>query len=643
VRVPDWWKKGKMRRAVADVQVGSRSASHLGADSLLDFSVQLVLDGEQLTAAEARTILASTDGMVLLRGQWVEVDQARLKETLAHWERLADQHPDGLTFLEGMRLLAGAEIVPSQGAASETVAEWSMLTAGKWLRNTLEQIRDPSVVAGCQPGRELQGTLRPYQEDGVRWLWFMNRLGLGMCLADDMGLGKTIQVIDLLLLLQREASASRQQKPSLLVVPASLIGNWRREIERFGPSLRVFYAHRSETSADALAEVDRAPLARLSGFDVVVTTYGLARRLEWPADVDWRLVVLDEAQAIKNAGSTQSKAVKKLKSQGRVALSGTPVENHLGDLWSLFDFCCPGLLGTAKQFKAFVKRLEKQQKQDAFAPLRRLVRPYILRRSKSDPTIVPDLPEKTEMVTECSLSKKQAVLYGKVVEDFEQRLLTSDGMARRGLVLSTLMQLKQICNHPSQFLNQPDYAPHDSGKLTRLDQLCEPIAQRQEKMLVFTQFRSIAEPLASFLAGVFGRTGLVLHGGTPVKKRKTLVAEFQQDQGPPFFVISLKAGGSGLNLTAASHVIHFDRWWNPAVENQATDRAFRIGQQKNVLVHKFVCRGTVEEKIDGMIAAKQHLSDELLNQGAETALTEMKDDELIELVTLDLRRASASD
>ncbi len=649
VRLPDWWKKGKTRRAVVQVQVGKQAASQLSADSLLDFSMHLAVDGQQLTAKEQREILESTDGLFLLRGQWVEVDREKLQQTLEHWRKLEADHPDGISFLEGMRLIAGAGIGGDAVADEDATREWSMVTAGSWLKKTLQQIRDPQEISGCRPGTDLNATLRPYQAEGVRWLWFMNRLGIGGCLADDMGLGKTIQIIALLLLLKREATSkgkptaknNEMRKPTLLIVPASLVGNWKREIERFGPSLTAFYAHRSETSSDALSEVARNPAQRLGEFDVVVTTYGLARRFEWLTEVDWRLVALDEAQAIKNAGSRQTKAVKKFKSAGRFALTGTPVENQLGDLWSLFDFCNPGLLGTASQFKSYVNRLQKRQTQGAFTPLRKLVRPYILRRMKTDPNIVPDLPDKTEMRCECSLTKKQAVLYGKAVVDFQERLEHADGMARRGLVLATLMQLKQICNHPAQYLNEADYAAADSGKMARLAQLCEPITLRQEKMLVFTQFRVMTEPLAEFLATVFGREGFVLHGGTSVKNAKRWSPNFEQDQGPPFFVISLKAGGSGLNLTAASHVVHFDRWWNPAVENQATDRAFRIGQTKNVLVHKFVCRGTVEEKIDRMISEKQQLADELLDEGAEAKLTEMSDDELIGLVTLDLSRATA--
>ena len=346
---------------------------------------------------------------------------------------------------------------------------------------------------------------------------------------------------------------------------------------------------------------------------------------------------MDEAQAIKNPAARQTKAVKRLKADARIALTGTPVENRIGDLWSLFDYLCPGLLGSSSRFKGFVKSLSRR-KTDQYAPLRNLVGPYILRRLKTDRSIIEDLPEKTEMQAYCGLSKAQAALYQKGVRDLAASIQELDGMQRRGLVLASLLRFKQICNHPSQLLGDGLYKPTDSGKFARLAELCEEIASRQEKMLVFTQFREMTEPLAGYLAEQFGQPGLVLHGGTPVSRRKKLVDQFQREDGPPFFVLSLKAGGTGLNLTEASHVVHFDRWWNPAVENQATDRAFRIGQRRNVLVHKFVCQGTVEEKIDALIRDKIALARDVLEGGAETLLTEMDNEDLLKLVSLDIDR-----
>ncbi|MFN0053993.1 MAG: DEAD/DEAH box helicase [Planctomycetales bacterium] len=644
LRLPDWWSARRPPRPQVQVRIGGRPSSALGSDGLLDFEVGLALDGEPLTEAERQQLLAGTEGLALLRGKWIEVDRARLQQALAHWQVLEQNQAGGIDFIQGMRLLAGANLGGESPLDAE-VSGWTRITTGDWLRETLERLRNPTSSDQCQPGRDLQATLRPYQSDGVRWLWFMTQLGLGACLADDMGLGKTIQIIDLLLQRKRVGTGpgSGQTTPCLLIIPASLLGNWRAELARFAPGLRAFFAHASESDGEDLQRVARSPVRELATYDLVVTTYGLARRQPWLEKLHWSLVILDEAQAIKNGSSAQTRSVKKIPARGRIVLTGTPVENHLGDLWSLFDFCCPGLLGNATQFKQFVKRLNKQQDTHAFGALRRLVRPYILRRMKTDPSIIRDLPAKTEMRTECGLSKKQAALYEQAVKDLARRLKTSDGIARRGLVLAVLMQLKQICNHPAQYLGNGAFSPNDSGKFERLELLCEPIVQRQEKLLVFTQFQAMTQPLADYLSTFWGRPGLVLHGGTPIRRRTDLVREFQEEQGPPFFVISVKAGGSGLNLMAASHVVHFDRWWNPAVENQATDRAFRIGQKRNVLVHKFVCRGTVEERIDGMIRDKQALADQLLGQESEPQLTEMSDDELLQFVSLDIDRATAAD
>jgi non-specific serine/threonine protein kinase len=506
-------------------------------------------------------------------------------------------------------------------------ADWAQVVAGPWLAETLKALRNPQGLAPADPGKALKGTLRPYQQVGVRWLYLLTKLGLGACLADDMGLGKTVQVLALLLLLKQESKGST--KPSLLVAPASLLANWASEIERFAPALKTLTVHPSAGPSGP---------DRLAGVDLAITTYGTLLRADWMAEVPWRLVVLDEAQAIKNPGAKQTRAVKNLKPEARMALTGTPVENRLGDLWSLFDFINPGLLGSAKEFTNFTKRLAGGP-HASYAPLRELVKPYILRRLKTDKTVISDLPDKTEIKAFCPLTRTQAALYQQAVKDMAEQLDDASGIKRKGLVLSFLMRFKQICNHPSQWLADGAWSEADSGKWARLREIAEVIAARQEKVLVFTQFREITAPLAHFLGSVFGRPGLVLHGETSVKSRGELVKRFQQDESVGFFVLSLKAGGTGLNLTAASHVVHFDRWWNPAVENQATDRAFRIGQTKNVLVHKFICRGTVEEKIDELIESKRQLSRELLEGGAELLLTELNDDELLKLVALDLNKA----
>ena len=641
-RIPNWWKNGQGARPQVSVRVGDKKRSGLGLDSMLSFSVDMTLNGEQLTEAEWRTLMQAHSGLVLLRGQWVEVDPSKLKSVLEHWKRVEQgELGDGVSFLQAMRMLSG---MPMDGEAAakdqSSTANWSDVVAGDWLHDTLEKLRSPENAA-IDPNKELQATLRPYQSTGVKWLWFLQSLGLGACLADDMGLGKTIQVIALLLQLKREAKA--KASPTLLIAPASLLANWKNELTRFAPTLRVGFLHPSESNPDDWRDAKSAA-AYIANDDVVITTYGQATRLEWLSAQTWRLIVLDEAQAIKNPGTKQTRAIKRLSAPARVALSGTPVENRLGDLWSLYDFLNPGLLGNVSEFGRYVKKLQEDEPPN-FAPLRQLVRPYLLRRLKTDRSIISDLPDKTEQTAWCGLSKKQAALYQRSVEDLEERLNNvEEGIERRGLVLAFLMRFKQICNHPSHWLADGGFEPADSGKFERLSELCEEIASRGEKALIFTQFREMTEPLAAHLRNVFGKPGLILHGSIAVKERQKLVSEFQRDDGPPFFVLSLKAGGTGLTLTAASHVIHFDRWWNPAVENQATDRAFRIGQKRNVLVHKFVCRGTIEEKIDALINDKRALAESVLGAqgGAEVLLTEMKNDELLRFVSLDLKSAVQS-
>jgi len=638
VRVPDWWSSRHRARAVVQVSVGKKPPSTLGLDALLDFSVEVALDGDKLSPEEWRAIARAEAGLALVRGRWVEIDPKRLTEALEHWKNVAKGAKDGMSLLEAMRLLAGAgrgEGHDEEAASSS--AAWTGVQAGEWLTNTLRALRSPETDAASDPRDGLRAELRPYQRAGVEWLRLLVGLGLGACLADDMGLGKTVQVLGLLLRDRREARKATK-RPSLLVVPASLIGNWQAEIARFAPTLAVRVAHASVAPPEA---VKLALGHEANAIDLVITSYGGAQRLGWLAERDWRLLILDEAQAIKNPGARQTRAVKALKADARIALTGTPIENRLGDLWSLFDFLNPGLLGSGKAFSQLTKRLAGAP--GGYAPLRELVRPYILRRLKTDPKVITDLPPKTELTAFAGLTRAQATLYQQAVKELERDLKRSDAMARRGLVLASLLRLKQICNHPSQWLGDGDYTEKSSGKLLRLRELCEPIAERQERVLVFTQFRELCAPLASFLKGVFGRDGLTLHGGTAVKARSKLVEQFQAADGPPFFVLSLKAGGTGLNLTAASHVVHFDRWWNPAVENQATDRAFRIGQKQAVMVHKLVCRGTVEQRIDELVNSKRALSNELLEGGGEAALTELSDAELMRVVSLDLVSALGDD
>ena len=633
VRMPASWRMNRPARPQVKATVGGTTPSQVGMDALLDFRMEVTLDGEKLSAAEIKRLLAHSDGLALIRGKWVEVDHERLSRTLEQFEAIERRAAtDGLSFGEAMRMLAGAGMA-GDGTVGQADVAWSQTVAGPWLAETLAALRHPDGLSRVDPGRSLAGTLRPYQQVGVQWLYLLAQLRLGACLADDMGLGKTIQILSLLLVLKNEAGDTR--KPCLLVAPASLLANWAAEIARFAPSLKAIVVHPSAAPAETRT-MDGAN--NLADVDFVITSYGFLARAPWLGTTPWRLVVLDEAQAIKNPAAKQTKTVKQLRADTRVALTGTPIENRLSDLWSIFDFINPGLLGSSKEFSSFVKHLADRP-HNPYGPLRDLVRPYILRRLKIDKNIIADLPDKTEVKTFCPLSRKQAALYQQAVNDLSEQLDDVDGIQRKGIVLAFLMRLKQICNHPSQWLGDGSWAEEDSGKLARLRDITEVIAARQEKVLVFTQFRETTAPLLAFLGSVFGRAGLVLHGETEVKKRKDLVRQFQEDENVPFFVLSLKAGGAGLNLTAASHVIHFDRWWNPAVENQATDRAFRIGQTKNVLVHKFICRGTVEDKIDQMIESKQQLAGDFLSGAADMMLTEMKDEELLKLVALDLGAA----
>lgn len=648
VRVPNWWNPKKPPRPTIQVSVGEQKGELLSLDAMLDFSLQVALpSGEILTDKELQQLMSDQTSLVVIKGQWVHIDAEQLQQALSHWKQVERQvKKRGLSFTEGMRLLAGIASTPMEDTQNTAVADWSVVGEGKSLRATLDRLRDSgaanhkSTLAAILQ-QHLPATLRPYQQRGVEWLWWLYQLQLGGCLADDMGLGKTMQVLSLFLVVQQQSSTARTTH--LLIVPASLLGNWQAEMQRFTPGLRLMVLHRSILPKEN--KQDRLP--NLTGVDVVMTTYATFTRLPGLQERNWDIVILDEAQAIKNPATQQARLVKQLKSRIRLALTGTPIENRLLDLWSLFDFIAPGLLGSSRAFADYGKKKsspanagEVQQKH-FYAAIRRLISPYILRRLKTDKTIISDLPDKTEMQTYCTLTKAQAGLYQQAVDELSQQLkqVETESLKRRGLVLAYLLRLKQICNHPDQWLGHGDYASDTSGKFIRLKELCATIAEKQEKVLVFTQFREIIPALQRFLAELFSHEGTFLHGQTPIMERSKRVAAFQQESGPPFFILSLKAGGSGLNLTAASHVIHFDRWWNPAVENQATDRAFRIGQKKNVLVHKLICRGTIEEKIDQLILSKKSLSAEIMESGGETLLTELSNEELIKIVSLDIHRA----
>lgn len=637
VRIPNWWNSQKPPRPKVKVTVGENSKTIMGLSSLLDFDIRLMLDnGETLTHEEWQDLLNASDNLVKIKGNWVEVDRTQLQSVLSHWTKLQRSVKDGLTMAESLRLLAGASGSTVDG---EVLDEWSAVTAGNWLHGVLDKLRNPRQYQEKEVetvlNQHLKGTLRPYQLAGVQWLWLLCRLQLGGCLADDMGLGKTIQVLSIFLMRKHAGKDCSTKKPHLLVVPASLLGNWLAEATRFAPSLKIYVAHNS-------AKNNQENMPNLADIDIVLTTYGNVHRLEWLKETEWDLLILDEAQLIKNPTTKQTRSVKALVSQVRLTLTGTPIENRLSDLWSLFDFTSPGLLGTSDTFSKHTKKASKDISSPEYrrfiSGLRSLTQPYILRRLKTDKSIISDLPDKTEMQSYCTLSKDQVRLYQQAVNELGEQLDKADGIQRKGVVLSYLLRLKQICNHPTQWLGYGEYSKEASGKFSRLQEICEEIAAKQEKVLVFTQFREIIPALANFLTPIFGREGLILHGDTAINKRSELVASFQQEHGPPFFILSLKAGGTGLNLTRASHVIHFDRWWNPAVENQATDRAYRIGQKHPVLVHKFICLGTIEEKIDDLITSKKNLSKDLLEGGDEVVLTNLSNEQLLELVTLDIQK-----
>jgi SNF2 family DNA or RNA helicase len=613
-RMPDWWKK-KSNALKLSVKVGEKEPSKVGMDAILSFNAELFFGDDKITEEEFRTLLAQTGGLSFIKGKWIEVDHEKLQSTLEAYEKAKELSEIGeCTIAEAMRMqLNAAELL---GIKEDDVS--LEVSNGEWLNSITSKLINPSEIENIAISDDFKAILRVYQQKGLDWLNYMKNLGFGACLADDMGLGKTVQIIALLEHIRVNTSGR-----SLLIIPASLMGNWQKEIERFAPMLKYKMIYNNKEKLD---------LQNIDDTNLYITTYGMAVRLEELKTVKWDLVILDEAQAIKNPGTKQTKAVKQLKANSKIAMTGTPIENSLSDLWSLFDFLNAGLLGTAKEFTTFTKKL-KDGNAD-YSTLRAVVNPFILRRLKTDKTVIADLPEKIEMKAYTILTKKQVVLYNGLVKEIEYKLETAQGIERKGLVLASIMKFKQICNHPDQFLGQTTFNYEHSGKFERLLDICETIYEKRERVLVFTQFKEMTKPISDFLETIFNREGLILHGGTPVKKRSELVDKFCGEEYVPFMVLSLKAGGVGLNLTAANHVIHFDRWWNPAVENQATDRAFRIGQQKNVMVHKFITSGTIEEKIDMMIEEKSKLSSDILASSGENWITELDNKKLMELFTL---------
>ncbi|SCE71555.1 non-specific serine/threonine protein kinase [Micromonospora matsumotoense] len=618
VLLPSWWRRPSARlgtrlRASSRTAPGTVAATSggLGLDALVDYRWEVALGDEAVDADELAALAALKTPLVRLRGRWVELDPKRLAAGL----RLL-RSPGELTVADLLKMgLAGAD----NPDALPVLAVTADGPLGDLLAGQAERRLVP-----LDPPPAFKGTLRPYQRRGLAWLAFLQSLGLGGVLADDMGLGKTVQLLALL------AGDRPDAGPTLLVCPMSLVGNWQREAARFTPGLRVHVHHGADRARGAEFE------AAVHAADLVLTTYSVAARDAVAlASVGWHRVVVDEAQAIKNAATRQAEAVRSLPARHRIAVTGTPVENRLADLWSIMQFANPGLLGPASSFRqSYAVPIERHGDADAAARLRRVTGPFVLRRLKTDSSIISDLPEKLEMEVVCNLTAEQASLYRAIVDEMLARIESSDGMERRGLVLATMTRLKQVCNHPAQLLHDGSPLAARSGKLQRLEEIVDEVLAAGEKALLFTQYAEFGAMLRGHLSARFGREVLYLHGGVGKADRDDLVTRFQSPDGPALFVLSLKAGGTGLTLTAANHVVHVDRWWNPAVEDQATDRAFRIGQRRRVQVRKFVCAGTVEEKVAAMIADKRGLAASVVGSG-EQWVTELSTGQLRELFALD--------
>jgi SNF2 family DNA or RNA helicase len=618
VLLPDWARRARLglKLTAKSASAGSTSVrpSRFGLDDLVEFRYDLAVGDQVLSELELDELAALKVPLVRIRGQWVELDDAHLKAALKFLER-------GRT-----GTMTAAEILLNGAGDAASDLPLTTVEADGWLGDLLSGQADRRLAPMSTPAG-FGGELRPYQQRGLAWLSFLGGLGLGAVLADDMGLGKTVQ---LLALVAASRDGDSGNGPTLLVCPMSLVGNWQREAERFTPELRVHVHHGAERLAgDELA-------AALADADLVITTYGIALRDAVALRaVTWARVVCDEAQAIKNHATAQARAVRALPAAARIALTGTPVENQLSELWSIMEFANPGLLGSAKSFRErYAVPVERHGDQEAADKLRRVTQPFLLRRLKTDKSIISDLPEKQEMKVWCTLTKEQASLYQATVTDMLSRIDgAEDDITRRGLVLATMAKLKQVCNHPAHLLADGSRLPGRSGKLARLEEICEEIAADGDKALCFTQYAEFGRMLQPHLAARIGCPVLFLHGGTTKKQRDALVAKFQEADEPVLFLLSLKAGGTGLNLTAANHVIHVDRWWNPAVEDQATDRAFRIGQRRDVQVRKFVCVGTLEERIDAMIEEKKALAEQIVGTG-ESWLANLSTSELRDVIAL---------
>jgi len=620
VMLPAWWTgKGTKLRLTARANVKTpqmQSASGISLEQIVQFNWEVALGGEKLSFEELQRLAKFKAPLVKVRGQWVLLDAEEIQAAIQFWKRKASEQT---TLREVVQMALGGEKAPGNIPIEE-------ISASGWIADLLRQLDGKCPFQELSQPKAFQGRLRPYQMRGYSWLSFFRKWGLGACLADDMGLGKTIQTLALI----QKDWGSGERRPVLLICPTSVVNNWQKEASRFTPELPVMVHHGIERM--------RGETFRTTAMEhaIVVSSYALLNRdFETFKDLNWAGVVLDEAQNIKNPETKQAKAARAIQADYRIALTGTPVENNVGDLWSIMEFLNSDFLGTQAEFKnRFFIPIQAARDPEASERLKRLTGPFILRRLKTDKTIIADLPEKIEMKVFCTLTKEQASLYEAVVKDTMEALDESKGIQRKGIVLATLSKLKQVCNHPAHFLGDNSPIPGRSGKLTRLTEMAEEMAEVGDRALIFTQFSEMGAILQRHLQEVFGREVLFLHGGTPKKHRDQMVERFQaHDDGPFLFILSLKAGGTGLNLTRANHVIHFDRWWNPAVENQATDRAFRIGQTKNVEVHKFICAGTLEEKIDEMIERKKEVAESVIGTG-EAWLTELSTVELRNLFSL---------
>ncbi|MDN5859058.1 MAG: DEAD/DEAH box helicase [Pseudonocardia sp.] len=634
VQLPASWDGGRRlglrlsARSTPTERVVTRGG--LGREELAAFRWSLAVGDDELGADELAELVAAKAPLVRLRGKWVSVDPERLRAGLEFLRREADR-PKAAMPTAG-ELLALAHRLPEEWKTPLPVTE---LRADGWIGDVLAG-RAEQAVTPVDPPPSFLATLRPYQRRGVAWLAFLSTLGLGACLADDMGLGKTVQLLALEATERSAGGASIDtersaggQGATLLVCPMSLVGTWQREAARFAPDLRV-YAHHGGArlrGADLAGELSRA--------DLVVTTYATASRdADELAGFAWRRLVLDEAQAIKNPHAAPAQAVRRIDAEHRVALTGTPVENRLSELWSVMDVLNPGMLGSTERFRQrFAIPIERHGDTGAAGLLRRITQPYLLRRVKTDPTIIDDLPEKIEITQHYRLTREQASLYRTIVDDMLELIEDSQGMQRRGNVLAAMTKLKQVCNHPAHLLNDGSPIGRRSGKIVRLEELLAEILDEGDRVLCFTQFAEFGRMLVPHLSARFDTDVAFLHGGLAKGKRDTMVERFQAGDGPPVLLLSLKAGGTGLTLTRANHVVHLDRWWNPAVENQATDRAFRIGQKRSVQVRKFLCPGTVEERIDALITSKKALAGMVVGDG-EGWLTELSTDTLREVFAL---------